>query len=85
MGLKMFINRFMKPWFFSKDDRYRIKPIRAAITITLVLIFTSVIIKMVDPKWLSDTFVLGMIGQMGFLLGADTWRSNSKDRNGKNS
>lgn len=74
---KVFVNKYIKPWFFSSDNPDKIKPIRCAITIFIILIVSSVIIKLSDPKWLSDTIVLGLMGNLGLLLGADVWKSNN--------
>ena len=74
-----FSTKYVKPWFFSGSNLEKIKPIRVAITIMLLLIIIAIVIKLVSPSWLSDTFVLGITGNLGILLGADTWRSNVKD------
>lgn len=76
------IKKYIKPYFFSSTNLNRIKPIRAIITLFLVLIIVAIVIKFFKPNHLSDTFVLGLFGGLGILLGADTWRSNTKTRNG---
>lgn len=83
--VRAFFYCFIQPWFFSFDNtsgsyQNRIKPIRVLITIFAFLVAASVLIKFDNPEWLSDMFVLGLFGQLGLLLGADTWRSNSKDK-----
>ena len=75
-----FIEKYVKPWFFSSSCPDRIKPIRVAISVFILLIVSAVIMKFISPERLSDVFVLGLVGNLGILLGADTWRSNSKDQ-----
>ena len=80
--IKLWLAKYVKPWFFSSSNQDKIKPIRVAITVLLSLVIISIVIKLFNPGWLSDGFIGIMTGQLGILLGADTWRSNSKDVNG---
>ena len=75
-----FIKKYVKPFFFAKDCPDRIRPIKVVITIFLALIIVSVIIKLFNPEYLSDMFILGMCGQLGILIGADVWRNNTKTK-----
>jgi len=80
--ISAFIKKYVKPFFFAKDCPNRIRPIKVVITIFLILIIVSVVIKLLNPEYLSDMFVLGMFGQLGILIGADVWRSNVKTKCG---
>lgn len=75
-----FLSKYVKPWFFSSESPDKIKPVRVAITVMIHLIFAAIIIKFISPGRLSDTFVLGLAAKLAILIGADTWRSNSKTK-----
>ena len=74
-----FVTRFVRPFFFSKDDN-EIKPIRFFITFFLLLIATGVIMKLAGADWISDALIGILTAQLGLLLGADTWRQNAKTK-----
>jgi hypothetical protein len=79
MILSDFTYKYIRPWFF-KNDADQIQPIRVAISMCLLLIIAGIIIKFISPQHLSDVFVLGLIGKLTVLLGADTWRQNTKTK-----
>ena len=80
--IKKWIEKYIKPWFFDGGSSDKVKPIRVAITVLLALVIVSIVMKLVNPIWLSDAFIGIMTGQIGILIGADTWRANAKDKNG---
>jgi len=74
------IQKYIKPFAFESDTPDKIKPIRFFTSIFLFLIITILVIKIISPNWLTDWFVATMFGGLTILLGADTWRSNAKDK-----
>lgn len=78
--LKQILEKYIKPFFFSSDHPDRIKPIKFFITFFECLIASSIILKLDNPNWLSDTLILGLMGSLGMLLTADTLKSNSDNK-----
>lgn len=78
-----FLEKYIKPWFFDSDNPNKIKPNKVAISVFLILIIVGIIIKFCSPHYLSDGFMGILLGMVSVLIGAATWRDNSKDKNGE--
>lgn len=76
----MFIKKFIKPWFFDKSCPDRIKPSRMVITTFILLTITGTILKFISPIAFSDMFMAILWGNLSLFVGADTFRSNAKDK-----
>ena len=78
------IKKYVRPFFFENGNDY-LKPVRFFMTIILLLIIISFIIKLSRPDYLTDNFILSLVATLSALIGGDTWRANTKTKNGNNS
>ena len=74
-----FIEKYAKPFFFDSYHKDKLRPVKVFIVITFCCMITGFLIMFLNPDWLPVSFVLGLSGLFGLMIGSDVWRKNAKD------